>query len=98
MLNQRKVVCVLPAFNAAKTLEKTLIDVPTDLVDLFVVVDDCSTDETVKVANSLGSRWPLKVIQHKKNRGYGGNQKTCYEAALSEGADAVVMLHPDYQY
>ena len=66
MLNQRKIVCVLPAFNAAKTLEETLRDVPTDLVDLFIVVDDCSTDETVKVANSLSSRWPLKVIQHEK--------------------------------
>jgi len=98
MLNQRKIVCVVPAFNAAKTLEETLRDVPTDLVDLFIVVDDCSTDETVKVANSLSSRWPLKVIQHEKNRGYGGNQKTCYEAALSEGAEVVVMLHPDYQY
>ncbi|MFM8268803.1 MAG: glycosyltransferase family 2 protein [Pseudomonadota bacterium] len=98
MLNQQKIVCVLPAYNAEKTLEKTLRGVPENLVDLFIVVDDCSTDETVKVAHNLSSRWPLKVIQHQKNRGYGGNQKTCYEAALVENADVVVMLHPDYQY
>ncbi|NBW99406.1 glycosyltransferase family 2 protein [bacterium] len=98
MLNKKKIVCVLPAYNAAKTLEKTLQDVPANLVDLFIVVDDCSKDETVRVANELKSRWPIKVIQHEKNKGYGGNQKTCYEAALQEGADIVVMLHPDYQY
>jgi len=98
MLNQQKIVCVLPAYNAAKTIEKTLQDVPPGLVDLFIVVDDCSTDETVKLANSLSSRWPLKVIRHEKNKGYGGNQKTCYQAALNEGAEVVVMLHPDYQY
>ena len=98
MLNQKKIVCVLPAYNAAKTLEKTLQDVPPGVVDLFVVVDDCSKDETVVVANQLKDRWPIKVIQHEKNKGYGGNQKTCYEAALKEGADIVVMLHPDYQY
>lgn len=98
MLNQKKIVCVLPAYNAAKTLEKTLRDVPESLVDLFVVVDDCSTDETVKVATELSKKWPIRVIRHEKNKGYGGNQKTCYEAALKEGADIVVMLHPDYQY
>lgn len=93
-----KVVCVLPAYNAQKTLEKTLGDVPVDVVDLYILVDDCSTDETVKEAQKLSSRFPLKVIQHDKNLGYGGNQKTCYQAALQEGADIVVMLHPDYQY
>lgn len=98
MLNQKKIICVLPAYNAAKTLEKTLKDVPQGLVDLFIVVDDCSKDETVVVANQLKDRWPIKVIKHQSNKGYGGNQKTCYEAALSEGAEIVVMLHPDYQY
>lgn len=98
MLNQKKIVCVLPAYKAAKTLEKTLKDVPEGLVDLFIVVDDCSPDETVHVAQQLKDRWPIKVIRHEKNKGYGGNQKTCYEAALNEGADIVVMLHPDYQY
>lgn len=98
MLNDKKIICVLPAYNAAKTLEKTLKDVPKELVDLFIVVDDCSRDETVQVANQLKDRWPIRVIQHEKNKGYGGNQKTCYEAALKEGADIVVMLHPDYQY
>jgi glycosyltransferase involved in cell wall biosynthesis len=98
MQNQKKIVCVLPAYNAAKTLEKTLLDVPAGVVDLYILVDDCSTDETVKEAARLSSRFPLQVIQHQKNRGYGGNQKTCYEAALKNGADIVVMLHPDYQY
>lgn len=98
MLNQKKIVCVLPAYNASKTLEKTLSDVPPNTVDLFILVDDCSKDETVEVAKLLKDRWPLKLIQHEKNKGYGGNQKTCYEAALKEGADIIVMLHPDYQY
>jgi glycosyltransferase involved in cell wall biosynthesis len=98
MQNTKKIVCVLPAYNAQKTLEKTLSDVPVGLVDLFILVDDCSTDETVVEANRLASRFPLKVIKHTVNRGYGGNQKTCYAAALAEQADIVVMLHPDYQY
>jgi glycosyltransferase involved in cell wall biosynthesis len=98
MLNQKKIVCVLPAYNAGKTLEKTLKDVPQNLVDLFVVVDDCSKDDTFRVATELSKSWPIKVIQHEKNKGYGGNQKTCYETALKEGADIIVMLHPDYQY
>lgn len=98
MLNQKKIVCVLPAYNAEKTLEKTLRDVPESLVDLFIVVDDCSRDDTVKVATELSKKWPIKVIRHEKNKGYGGNQKTCYGEALKEGADIVVMLHPDYQY
>lgn len=98
MQNGKKVVCVLPAYNAEKTLERTLSDVPAGVVDLFILVDDCSTDTTVTTALQLSKRFPLHVIQHEKNRGYGGNQKTCYQAALKEGADIAVMLHPDYQY
>jgi glycosyltransferase involved in cell wall biosynthesis len=98
MQNDKKIVCVLPAYNAQKTLENTLSDVPPGVVDLFILVDDCSTDETVQEANRLSSRFPLKVIRHDQNRGYGGNQKTCYAAALDENAAIVVMLHPDYQY
>lgn len=98
MIDQKKVVCVLPAYNAAKTLEPTLKAVPKGIVDLFILVDDCSRDDTVGVAEKLMSQYPLKVVQHQKNRGYGGNQKTCYQAALRESADVVVMLHPDYQY
>lgn len=95
---QKRIICVLPAYNAEKTLEKTLLNVPAGAVDLFILVDDCSTDETVNEAERLSSRFPMKVIRHDRNRGYGGNQKTCYSVALSEGADIVVMLHPDYQY
>lgn len=98
MQYSKKIVCVMPAFNAEKTLEKTLSDVPGDVVDLYILVDDCSTDETVSEANRLSTRFPLKLIKHSQNRGYGGNQKTCYQAALMEKADVVVMLHPDYQY
>lgn len=98
MQNSKKIVCVLPAYNAQKTLEKTLSDVPAGVVDLFILVDDCSTDETVKEAGRLSAKFPLKVIKHDNNRGYGGNQKTCYQAAVQENADIVVMLHPDYQY
>jgi glycosyltransferase involved in cell wall biosynthesis len=98
MQNNSKIVCVLPAYNAEKTLEKTLTDVPSGIVDLFILVDDCSRDGTVAMAEKLGQKFPLKVIQHEKNKGYGGNQKTCYRAALEAGADVVVMLHPDYQY
>lgn len=89
-----KVVVVLPAYNAAKTLPITIRDIPKDVVDHIILVDDCSPDNTVAVAKSLN----LEVIEHKKNRGYGGNQKTCYQAALEYGADIVVMVHPDYQY
>ena len=98
MQNGKKIICVLPAYNAAKTLEKTLSDVPVGIVDLFILVDDRSKDNTVALAQELSQRFPLEVIQHKINRGYGGNQKTCYQAALDRGADVVVMLHPDYQY
>ena len=84
---------VMPAFNAAKTLERTVAEVP-DIVDEIIVVDDRSSDETVRVARQLG----LHTIEHEQNRGYGGNQKTCYVEALRRGADVVVMVHPDYQY
>lgn len=89
-----KVIVVLPAYNAAKTLQKTVEDIPRGLVDEVILVDDCSNDETCRVARSLG----LTVVQHTENAGYGSNQKTCYRTALSHGADIVVMLHPDYQY
>ena len=89
-----KVVAVMPAYNAAATLERTVRDIPEGSVDEVILVDDCSTDNTVEVAKSLG----LTVIQHESNTGYGGNQKTCYTRALEIGADIVVMIHPDYQY
>ena len=85
----------MPAYNAAQTLEQTYREVPTDIVDEVILVDDCSSDETVEVAQSLGIR---HVIRHEKNKGYGANQKTCYRKALELGADIVIMLHPDYQY
>jgi 2-polyprenyl-3-methyl-5-hydroxy-6-metoxy-1,4-benzoquinol methylase len=89
-----KVVVVLPAYNAAKTIKKTVDDIPKDSVNEIILVDDASSDNTVQLAKQLG----LKVFTHKKNRGYGGNQKTCYTKALEDGADIVVMVHPDYQY
>ncbi len=84
----------MPAYNASKTLEKTYDDMPKDLVDEVILVDDASSDETAKKAKELG----IKTIVHSKNKGYGGNQKTCYREALKAKADVVVMLHPDYQY
>jgi glycosyltransferase involved in cell wall biosynthesis len=84
----------MPAYNAARTLERTYADIPHDLVDHVILVDDVSKDETVQVAERLG----LETIVHRQNLGYGGNQKTCYDRALEWGADVVVMLHPDYQY
>lgn len=89
-----KVTVVLPAYNAEKTLKRTFDDIPKDIVDEIILVDDKSKDKTVKVAKALG----LEIVQHKKNIGYGGNQKTCYKKALERGADIVVMVHPDYQY
>ena len=86
---------VMPAYNAAKTLEQTYADIPFDIVDEVILVDDASTDETVKVAGTLNIQ---HVIRHDDNKGYGGNQKTCYTKAISLGADIVIMLHPDYQY
>ena len=92
---ERKVVAVLPAYNAEKTLRATWDDIPKDWVDEILLVDDCSRDRTVDVAHQLG----LRVIVHPKNRGYGGNQKTCYRTAMDElQADIIVMVHPDHQY
>lgn len=93
-MKKPRVIAVMPAYNAAKTLEKTIKDIPKNTVDAIILVDDNSTDSTVALAKKLG----LQVIKHPQNRGYGGNQKTCYTAALNEGADIVVMIHPDYQY
>lgn len=95
MINNKKIAVVMPAYNAEKTLEKTLSEVPRDVVDIIILVDDCSKDETLKVAEKLNIQ---HVIRHDKNKGYGGNQKTCYNKARELGADIVVMLHPDYQY
>ena len=98
MQNGKCIVVVLPAYNAERTLERTLAGVPPGIVDQFLLVDDASQDNTAALARSLGDRYPLSVIIHPKNRGYGANQKTCFEAGLNAGADVVVMLHPDYQY
>ena len=95
MINGKKVVVVMPAYNAAKTLEKTYNEIPFDIVDDVILVDDASKDNTVQVAKMLGV---THVIRHDKNKGYGGNQKTCYKTALDLGADIVIMVHPDYQY
>src|SRR4051812_48628718 len=94
MLNGKKIVVVMPSYNAAKTLVKTVADVPRDIVDEILLVDDASSDETVDVAVELG----LRTFLHEQNYGYGRNQKTCYREALRRGADIVVMVHPDYQY
>ncbi|NBU91466.1 MAG: glycosyltransferase family 2 protein [Flavobacteriia bacterium] len=95
MLNGKKIAVVLPAYNAADTLEITYQEIPFDIVDIVVLVDDASRDHTSEVAQKLGIQ---HVIRHDKNRGYGGNQKTCYTKALELGADIIIMLHPDYQY
>ena len=95
MYNSKKIVVVLPAYNAALTLEKTYQEIPFDIVDEVILVDDCSNDSTIELGKKLGIK---HIIQHEENKGYGGNQKTCYKKALELGADIVVMLHPDYQY
>jgi glycosyltransferase involved in cell wall biosynthesis len=95
MFNGKKVIVVMPAYRAALTLERTYREIPLDLVDDVILVDDASPDNTSEVARQLGIR---HVIRHDRNKGYGGNQKTCYAKALELGADIVVMLHPDYQY
>ncbi|MCK8491785.1 MULTISPECIES: glycosyltransferase family 2 protein [Spirosoma] len=95
MFNNKKVIVVMPAYRAALTLERTYREIPFDLVDDVILVDDASPDNTVEVARQLGIR---HVIRHDINKGYGGNQKTCYAKALELGADIVIMLHPDYQY
>lgn len=94
MLNGHKIVVVLPAYNAAKTLEATYNEIPFEFVDDIVLVDDASRDDTAALARRLA----INTIVHEQNKGYGGNQKTCYRAALELGADIVIMLHPDYQY
>src|SRR5437764_7370557 len=96
MLNGQKIVVVMPAYNAARTLKRTYNEVMEQgIVDLVIVVDDASNDETVEIARTLEK---VQVEVHPKNRGYGGNQKTCYRLALAAGADIIVMIHPDYQY
>lgn len=94
MIEGLKVAVVLPAYNAARTLRQTVAEIPADTVDDIILTDDGSSDATTEIAREIG----LHVVVHQKNRGYGGNQKSCYSAALSRGADIVVMLHPDYQY
>jgi glycosyltransferase involved in cell wall biosynthesis len=95
MYKGKRVVVVFPAYNASKTIEMTLNEVPMDIVDEMILVDDASKDDTSEVAKKLGIH---HVIRHEKNKGYGGNQKTCYNKALEIGADIVIMVHPDYQY
>jgi len=95
MINGKRVATVLPAYNAERTLEQTYAEVPHDIVDDVILVDDASADGTVDLAHRIGIR---HVIVHNRNSGYGANQKTCYDKALSLGADIVIMLHPDYQY
>lgn len=94
MINGKRVVVVLPAYNAGRTLERTIAEIPSGIVDDVVLVDDASRDDTVAVARRLG----IPYVVHPVNRGYGGNQKTCYTEALRRSADIVIMLHPDYQY
>ncbi|MGB0932324.1 MAG: glycosyltransferase family 2 protein, partial [Chitinophagales bacterium] len=95
MINNKKVVVVMPAYNAERTLEKTYNEIPHDIVDEVILVDDFSIDNTSELAKRIGIQ---HVIRHDKNKGYGGNQKTCYNKALEIGADIVIMVHPDYQY
>ncbi|MFO7658669.1 MAG: glycosyltransferase family 2 protein [Bacteroidales bacterium] len=95
MINNKKITVVLPAYNAEETLEKTYSEIPMDIVDEIILVDDVSRDNTVKKAHEIGIN---HVIQHTQNKGYGGNQKSCYNKALELNSDIVIMLHPDYQY
>jgi glycosyltransferase involved in cell wall biosynthesis len=95
LINNKKLVVVMPAYNAEQTLENTYRDIPFDVVDEVILVDDASPDNTLDVAKSLGIR---HILVHDENLGYGGNQKTCYQQALALGADIVIMVHPDYQY
>jgi glycosyltransferase involved in cell wall biosynthesis len=95
MYNNKKIVVVLPAYNAEQTLKQTYSEIPFDIVDEVVLVDDASKDKTIEVGKEIGIK---HIIRHEKNKGYGGNQKTCYNKALELKADIVIMLHPDYQY
>jgi glycosyltransferase involved in cell wall biosynthesis len=95
MLKEKKIAVVMPAYNAAKTLQKTYIELPHDIIDEVILVDDNSYDNTAELARKIGIK---HVIEHDSNLGYGGNQKTCYNYALELGADIIVMIHPDYQY
>src|SRR5271157_439203 len=94
MILGRKLIVIMPAYNAEKTLRKTYEELPHEYVDEVILVDDASRDSTARIAKELG----IRTIMHSENRGYGGNQKTCYREALEHGADIVVMVHPDYQY
>jgi len=94
MINGKKICVVMPAYNAEKTLQRTYDEIPKDIVDEIILTDDASKDKTVDVAKNLG----IRTFTHNKNKGYGGNQKTCYQEALNLNADIIVMLHPDYQY
>ncbi|HNP31657.1 MAG TPA: glycosyltransferase family 2 protein [Flavobacterium sp.] len=95
MLNNKKIIVVLPAYNASKTLQKTFEEIPFDIVDDVILTDDFSNDETVQVAKKIGIK---HIISHDSNKGYGANQKSCYQKAFELNADIIVMLHPDYQY
>lgn len=95
MINNKKIIVVLPAYNAALTLQQTYEEIPFDIVDDVVLVDDKSYDNTAEVASQIGIK---HILQHNENKGYGGNQKTCYDKALALGGDIIIMLHPDYQY
>jgi glycosyltransferase involved in cell wall biosynthesis len=95
MINGKKIVVILPAYNAALTLRQTYVEIPFDIVDEVILTDDASTDETLQIAEELKIH---HIIKHDMNKGYGGNQKTCYQKALELNADIVIMLHPDYQY
>ena len=95
MINGKKVFVIMPAYNAAQTLEKTYREIPFDIVDEVILTDDRSSDNTIEVAKKIGIK---HIIEHEKNKGYGGNQKTCYLKALELGADIIIMVHPDYQY
>ncbi|MBR1908621.1 glycosyltransferase family 2 protein [bacterium] len=94
MINGKKIIVIMPAYNAEKTLKQTYDDIYRDFVDEIILVDDYSSDNTINLAKELG----IKTIEHSKNKGYGANQKSCYKEALNNGADIVIMLHPDYQY
>jgi len=95
MISGKKIIVVLPAYNAEKTLEQTFREIPMDIVDEVILVDDFSNDKTIQIAEKLGIH---QIIKHEENKGYGGNQKTCYQTALELNADIIIMLHPDYQY